>query len=59
LPNGADIQDANGRLIAAAPDLLEALIELRYASTEKAERMADDAIAKATGSADTNPENIR
>jgi len=25
LPNGEEIQDANGRLIAAAPDLLEAL----------------------------------
>jgi hypothetical protein len=40
---------ANARLIAAAPDLLAALIELRYACTDKAEAMADAAIAKATG----------
>ena len=38
---------ANARLIAAAPDLLAALQELRYACTDKAEAMADAAIAKA------------
>ena len=42
-------QAANASLIAAAPELLEALRELRYAATDKAERMADAAIAKATG----------
>jgi hypothetical protein len=40
---------ANARLIAAAPELLEALQELRYAATDKAEQMADAAITKATG----------
>ena len=40
---------ANATLIAAAPELLEALRELRYACTDKAERMADAAIAKALG----------
>ena len=40
---------SNARLISAAPELLEAQRELRYAATEKAERMADAAIAKATG----------
>jgi hypothetical protein len=39
---------ANARLIAAAPALLAALIEMRYACTDKAEAMADAAIAKAT-----------
>lgn len=39
---------ANARLIAAAPDLLAALEELMYARTEKAEAMANAAIAKAT-----------
>lgn len=37
----------NAALIAAAPDLLAALQELRYACTDKAEAMADAAIAKA------------
>ena len=41
--------EADARLVAAAPDLLEALKELRYACTDKAESMADAAIAKATG----------
>lgn len=40
---------ANARLIAAAPELLAALQQLRYACTDKAEAMADAAIAKATG----------
>lgn len=40
---------ANARLMAAAPDLLAALQELRYACTDKAEAMADAAIAKALG----------
>jgi len=44
-------RDANARLIAAAPDLLEALQELMYARTDKAEEMARDAIFRATGSA--------
>ena len=35
------------RLAGLAPDLLAALQELRYASTSKAEAMADAAIAKA------------
>lgn len=39
----------DARLMASAPDLLEALKELRYACTDKAEAMADAAIAKATG----------
>ena len=42
-------RDANARLIAAAPDLLGALQELRYACTDKAEAMADAAIASAVG----------
>jgi hypothetical protein len=56
LPNGADVQDANGRLIAAAPDLLEALKEMldnhEDACTGYGEGAADKAraaIAKATG----------
>ncbi len=43
------IDEHDARLIASAPELLEALRELRYAATDKAERMADAAIAKATG----------
>ena len=44
-----DAAEANARLIAAAPDLLAALQELRYACTDKAEAMADEAISKAIG----------
>lgn len=40
---------ADSRLIAAAPELLEALEELLYARTDKAEAMANAAIAKAKG----------
>ena len=36
-------------LAAQRDELLEALQELRYAATDKAEQMADAAIAKATG----------
>ena len=39
--------EANARLIAAAPELLEALEELLYARTDKAEAMAKAAIEKA------------
>ena len=48
---GADVGalEANARLIAAAPELLAALQELRYACTDKAEAMADEAISKAIG----------
>lgn len=46
---GSVVMLANARLIAAAPDLLAALQELRYACTDKAEAMADAAIAKALG----------
>lgn len=42
-------REANARLISAAPDLLEALKELLYARTDKAERSAIAAIFKATG----------
>ena len=42
---------ADAKLIAAAPDLLAALRELRYACTDKAEAMADAAIEKAVGEA--------
>lgn len=55
LPNGADVQDANGRLIAAAPDLLEALerlmVECDLVSEDavKAYANARAVIAKATG----------
>ena len=38
------------RLYSVNQALLEALQELRYAATDKAEQMADAAIAKATGS---------
>ena len=41
--------EIDAELIAAAPDMLEALKELRYACTDKAEVMADAAIYKATG----------
>ena len=36
-------------VVAQRDELLEALQELRYAATDKAEQMADAAIAKATG----------
>lgn len=45
-------QDANARLIAAAPDLLEALQYLMVAHGEQLDQafqMAQEAIAKATG----------
>ena len=52
-------QEANARLITAAPDLLEALIETRNLigrdvgeDVEWATKMADDAIAKAEGATD-------
>ena len=45
----ADVTHPDMRLMAAAPDLLAALQELRYACTDKAEAMADAAIAKALG----------
>lgn len=55
LPNGAEIQDANGRLLAAAPDLLEALENIVALSQNhncyefEAYSKALDAIAKAKG----------
>ena len=63
LKNGEAVQDANGRLIAAAPDLLEALIGLDEAYCRAGENLTRDertedrkrliaaraAIAKATG----------
>ncbi|MFA5899428.1 MAG: hypothetical protein WC829_09990 [Hyphomicrobium sp.] len=64
LPNGAEVQDANGRLIAAAPDLLEALKWcksqgfLSYTRRTESNKefcdavdRVDAAIAKATGAA--------
>ena len=63
LPNGADVQDANGRLIAAAPELLEAAQAVL--SHKRGEddwlilavhcRALEDAIAKATGLQDADP----
>jgi hypothetical protein len=52
---GAVFNEADADLIAAAPDLLAALIELRYACTDKAEAMADAAIAKALDNAQDMP----
>ena len=46
-----EVSEADAALISAAPDLLAALQELRYACTDKAEAMAAAAIAKATGAA--------
>lgn len=47
---GHDIElIANARLIAAAPELLEALEELLYARTDKSEGMAIAAISKVKG----------
>jgi hypothetical protein len=44
-----DTAQANANLIASAPDLLAALEELLYGHTDKAECMANAAIAKAKG----------
>ena len=58
LPNGAEVQDANGRLIAAAPDLLDklkeavAVLEAFKFQSQTAAQVLDEAnlvIAKATG----------
>lgn len=59
LPDGAEVQDANGRLIAAAPDLLEALQfiikAINYSGPHSDDHMLDaewkakKAIDKATG----------
>ena len=46
---GIPPSEADRNLIAAAPDLLAALQEFRYACTDKAEAMADAAILKALG----------
>jgi len=61
LPNGKDVQDANGRLIAAAPELLEALKNFisQYKTVhgigdmemQPAIDFAHKTIAKATGAA--------
>lgn len=53
LPNGKDVQDANGRLIAAAPELLEALEQLCADELNTQEKWdnARAAITKATGAA--------
>lgn len=51
-PNGEEMQDANMRLIAAAPELLDALQDLMFFDNGKPEfEAARTAIAKATGSA--------
>lgn len=53
---GVEQQDGNARLIAAAPDLLQALIHLEHNARKSGAEMglalvvARDAIAKATGS---------
>jgi len=52
LPNGAEVQDANGKLIAAAPELLKACIEaLKHHQGGHSEigYMLHQAIKKATG----------
>jgi hypothetical protein len=51
----AAVKHPDMQLIEAAPDLLAALIELRYACTDKAEAMADAAIAKALDNAQDMP----
>lgn len=43
------IQEANARLIAAAPELLDALIAVLHSKDRNALDMANAAIAKATG----------
>ena len=51
-PLSKDVNDSNARLIAAAPDLLEALQYILVAHGEQLDHafaMAQDAIAKATG----------
>lgn len=50
----ADQDEANARLIAAAPKLLEACIALQMEARARGcgLRVADEAIAKATGSSD-------
>jgi hypothetical protein len=51
-PTGMANAEANARLIAAAPEMLEALLEIeRGLSTLDAARIAAKAIAKATGGA--------
>lgn len=49
----------DARLISAAPDLLAALQELRYACTDKAEVMADAAVYKAIGNAASKEQKRR
>lgn len=54
--SGPDEQEANARLIAAAPDLLEAISEIindggKFVMTNEAHRKARAAIAKARGEA--------
>jgi hypothetical protein len=51
-PLSKDVNDSNARLIAAAPDLLDALQHLMVAHGEQLDyafQQAQDAISKATG----------